>query len=157
MHQVQFAREEVGAGILWLRELSNLELSEEIIAADEISHQKTLKRYTPLGVVCVCAIVPWNFPVHLACGKLAPALVTGNTIIIKPSPYAPYCNLKLGELAQEYFPAGVVQVLSGDEELRPWLVAHPGVDKISFTGSTVTGKRVMASAAQSLKRITLEL
>jgi acyl-CoA reductase-like NAD-dependent aldehyde dehydrogenase len=140
---------------LWLRELSNLKLPEEVIVRDEDGRCEAIQRYTPLGVVV--AIVPWNFPVHLACGKMAPALITGNTIILKPSPFTPYCNLKLGELAQAYFPPGVVQVLSGDEELGPWLTAHPGVDKISFTGSTATGKNVMASAAKSLKRVTLEL
>lgn len=112
-------------------------------------------RYTPLGVVA--GIVPWNFPIHLACGKIAPSLVTGNTIIIKPSPFTPYCDLKLGELAQAFFPPGVLQVISGDDQLGPWLTSHPEIDKISFTGSTATGKAVMSSAAKTLKRITLEL
>jgi len=83
--------------------------------------------------------------------------VTGNTIIIKPSPFTPYCDLKLVELAQDFFPPGVIQVLSGDDNLGPWLTAHPDVDKISFTGSTATGKKVMQSAAGTLKRVTLEL
>jgi acyl-CoA reductase-like NAD-dependent aldehyde dehydrogenase len=91
------------------------------------------------------------------CGKVAPSLLTGNPIIIKPSPFTPYCDLKLGELAQQFFPAGVLQVLSGDDNLGPWLTAHPGPDKISFTGSTFTGKKVMESAAKTLKRVTLEL
>lgn len=91
------------------------------------------------------------------CGKVAPSLLTGNPIIIKPSPFTPYCDLKLGELAQQFFPPGVVQVISGDDNLGPWLTAHPGPDKISFTGSTVTGKKVMESAAKTLKRVTLEL
>lgn len=102
-------------------------------------------------------IVPWNFPIHLACGKIAPAVLTGNSIIIKPSPFTPYCDLKLGELAQNFFPPGVVQVLSGDDNLGPWLTSHPGPKKISFTGSTATGKLVMASASKMLKRVTLEL
>lgn len=121
----------------------------------EDDDKMTVVRYLPLGVVV--GIVPWNFPIHLACGKIAPALVTGNTIIIKPSPYTPYCNLKLGELAQNFFPPGVLQVLSGDDKLGPWLVNHPIPAKISFTGSTVTGKAIMSTAARSLKRITLEL
>lgn len=83
--------------------------------------------------------------------------MTGNTIIIKPSPFTPYCDIKLVELAQDFFPPGVIQVLSGDDNLGPWLTAHPDVDKISFTGSTATGKKVMQSAAGTLKRVTLEL
>jgi acyl-CoA reductase-like NAD-dependent aldehyde dehydrogenase len=81
----------------------------------------------------------------------------GNMIIIKPSPFTPYCGLKVVELAQRFFPAGVVQVLSGGDNLGPWLTEHPGIEKISFTGSSVTGKKVMESASRTLKRVTLEL
>ena len=102
-------------------------------------------------------IVPWNYPILLACGKIAPALLTGNTIIVKPSPFTPCGDLKLCELGQRFFPPGVLQCLSGDDSLGPWLTAHPGLRKISFTGSSATGKRVMASAAATLKRVTLEL
>jgi acyl-CoA reductase-like NAD-dependent aldehyde dehydrogenase len=128
-------------------------LDDEIVSED--SEKKILVRYVPIGIVV--AIVPWNFPMHLACGKIAPALVTGNTVILKPSPYTPYCNLKLGELAQQFFPKGVLQVLSGNDELGPWLVNHPLPAKISFTGATSTGKAIMAAAAKTLKRVTLEL
>jgi len=148
-----FAKSEIDTGVKWLRELSKLELQEEVVSED--NEKRTIVRYTPLGL-CV-GIVPWNFPVHLACGKIAPAVLTGNTIIIKPSPFTPYCDLKLGELAQQFFPPGVVQVLSGDDNLGPWFTAHPGPDKISFTGSTATGKKVMESASKTLKRVTLEL
>lgn len=112
-------------------------------------------RYTPLGVAV--AIVPWNYPVMLACGKIAASLLTGNTLIFKVSPMTPYCGLKMAELAQQFLPAGVFQALSGDDNLGPWLTSHPGVDKISFTGSTATGKKVMESASKNLTRITLEL
>ncbi|KIH91644.1 betaine aldehyde dehydrogenase [Sporothrix brasiliensis 5110] len=88
---------------------------------------------------------------------MASALLTGNTFIMKPSPFAPCANLKLAELAQQYFPPGVVQCLSGDDQLGPWLTAHPGIDKVSFTGSVATGKRVMESCSRTLKRVTLEL
>lgn len=94
---------------------------------------------------------------NAAVGKIAPALVAGNSIIIKPSPFTPYCGLKLVELAQQFFPPGVVQALSGGDDLGPMLTAHPGIDKVSFTGSTATGKKVMESASKTLKRITLEL
>lgn len=85
------------------------------------------------------------------------ALLTGNTFILKPSPFTPYCDLKLVELGQKIFPPGVLQSLSGDDSLGPLLTAHPGVDKVSFTGSSSTGKRVMESCAKTLKRVTLEL
>ncbi|ENH67835.1 Putative aldehyde dehydrogenase [Fusarium oxysporum f. sp. cubense race 1] len=83
--------------------------------------------------------------------------ILGNAFILKPSPFTPCCNLKLAELTLKYFPAGVVQTLSGNDDLGPWLTAHPGVDKISFTGSTATGKKVLKSATGNLKRVTLEL
>lgn len=83
--------------------------------------------------------------------------MAGNCIIVKPSPFTPYCGIKIVELAQRFFPPGVVQVLSGGDDLGPMLTAHPGIDKISFTGSTATGKRVMESASKNLTRVTLEL
>ncbi|KIX10526.1 uncharacterized protein Z518_01609 [Rhinocladiella mackenziei CBS 650.93] len=149
----QFAVGEAHTGVHWMRALSKIELKEEIIEEDE--QKQVIVRYTPLGVTV--GIVPWNYPVHLACGKIAPSVLTGNPIIIKPSPFTPYCDLKLVELAQQFFPPGVVQVLSGDDNLGPWLTAHPGPDKISFTGSSATGKKVMESASKTLKRVTLEL
>lgn len=76
---------------------------------------------------------------------------------MKPSPFTPYCDLKLGELASRVFPPGVVQVLSGDDNLGPWITEHPGIDKIAFTGSIATGKLVAASCAKTLKRCVLEL
>lgn len=128
-------------------------LVDEVI--EETDERKVLARHTPIGVAV--GIVPWNFPLSLACSKLTPAVLTGNTIILKPSPFTPYCGLKLVEIAQRFFPPGVVQAVSGDDNLGPWLTAHPGVDKISFTGSSVTGKKVMESASKTLKRVTLEL
>ncbi|KAF2840721.1 aldehyde dehydrogenase [Patellaria atrata CBS 101060] len=147
------ARLECGAVQKWIKALSALDFEEELIS--ETEERQTIIRYTPLGVVV--GIVPWNFPVQLAVGKIAPSLLTGNPIIIKPSPFTPYCGLKLGELAQKFFPPGVVQVLSGDDNLGPWLTAHPTPAKVSFTGSSATGKKVMESASKTLKRVTLEL
>lgn len=150
---LMFAKAEAAAGVQWIRTLSGFEVPEEVVEEDDT--KKIIVRYTPLGVTV--GIVPWNFPIQLACGKITPSVVTGCPIIIKPSPFTPYCDLKLGELAQQFFPPGVVQVLSGDDNLGPWLTAHPGPDKISFTGSTATGKKVMESASKTLKRVTLEL
>ena len=147
------ATAEADAGPIWIRGLSALNFGEEVV--DDNEDRTVITRHTPLGVVG--AIVPWNFPIQLAIGKIAPAVLTGNTIIVKPSPFTPYCGLKLVELAQQFFPPGVVQALSGGDELGPWIVAHPGISKISFTGSTATGKKIMESASKTLKRITLEL
>jgi acyl-CoA reductase-like NAD-dependent aldehyde dehydrogenase len=89
--------------------------------------------------------------------KFCAALLAGNTYIWKPSPYTPYTALKMGEIAAKVFPQGVFQVLSGDDELGPWLTAHPGVGKVSFTGSVASGKKVAAACAKTLKRVSLEL
>ena len=112
-------------------------------------------RYQPLGVAGI--ITPWNAPVNLAIGPLTSALYTGNCAIIKPSPFTPLTTLRIGELLRDIFPAGVVNVLAGGDDLGALMTAHPGIDKISFTGSVATGKKVMASAAGTLKRVTLEL
>jgi len=110
---------------------------------------------TPVGVVG--AIVPWNFPILLAIWKIAPALMAGCTIIVKPSPYTPLSDLKIVELAQQVFPAGVLSAVSGGDELGKWMTAHSDINKIAFTGSTETGRHVMRSAADTIKRVTLEL
>lgn len=136
-----------------MRGMARIPLPEDVIEENET--RTVITRYTPIGVVA--AIIPWNFPLLLATGKIAPALLTGNVIIVKPSPYTPYCGLKLVELAQRFFPPGVVQSLSGDNNLGPWLTSRPGVNKISFTGSTRAGKLVLQSAAKTLKRVTLDL
>ena len=144
---------EMNFALTWLRAFATMEIKDEILQEDD---EKTIySTHPPIGV---CAgIVPWNWPILLGLGKLGPALITGNTFIMKPSPYTPYCDLKLGELAMTVFPPGVVQVLSGDDQLGPWITEHPGIDKISFTGSIATGKLVAASCAKTLKRYVLEL
>lgn len=147
------AAQEIGMAVIWARSLSTIEMPETVI--QDKDDCKIVQRYTPLGVAG--AIVPWNFPVLLAVGKIVPAVYTGNTVIVKPSPFTPYCDLKLAELAIPHFPAGVIQALSGGDDLGPRITEHPGIDKISFTGSSVTGRRVMASCAKTLKRVTLEL
>lgn len=111
--------------------------------------------HRPLGVVG--AITPWNMPIVLALPKMSHALYTGNTIVLKPSPYTPLATLRLAEIAQHVFPAGVVNILAGGDEFGRWMSEHVGLDKLSFTGSIATGKHVMASAARNLKRLTLEL
>jgi acyl-CoA reductase-like NAD-dependent aldehyde dehydrogenase len=111
----------------------------------------------PIGVVA--AIVPWNFPLLLAAWKVAPALACGNTVILKPASQTPLTALALGETAIEVgFPPGVLNVLTGPGSLLGQsIVEHPGIDKIAFTGDTTTGKGIMRGAADTLKKITLEL
>ncbi len=147
-----------------------MDVPDEII--EDTEDRQVITRYTPLGVVV--GIVPWNFPLSLAAGKIGPAVLTGNTVIVKASlvcssfchfipsnetnsPFTPYTALKLVEIAQKFFPPGVVQALSDDGSVGPLLTAHPDVNKITFTGSTATGKKIMESASKTLKRVTLEL
>jgi acyl-CoA reductase-like NAD-dependent aldehyde dehydrogenase len=130
-----------------------IEIPVEVIADDADKHIEL--RYRPLGVVGI--ITPWNAPVNLALGPLVSALYTGNTVVLKPSPYTPLATLKVGELLKEVFPPGVANVLAGGDELGAAMTAHADIDKISFTGSVATGKKVLASAAATLKRVTLEL
>ncbi|KAJ5464053.1 hypothetical protein N7475_007188 [Penicillium sp. IBT 31633x] len=144
---------EIDMAVKWLKGLSDIDLPESVIEEDD--GRQIVQRYVPLGVSA--GIVPWNFPVLLAIGKIAAAVYTGNSILIKPSPFTPYCALKLGELAARFFPPGLIQILNGNDELGPAITSHPDIDKISFTGSTDTGKRVLASSSGTLKRVTLEL
>lgn len=144
---------EIGACVYWLNAVAEQELEPEILSATP--DRRTELRRVPIGVAA--AIVPWNFPMGLAMFKLAPALLAGNVVILKPSPFTPLTSLKFGELARGILPPGVLNVVSGGDRLGPWLTAHPGIDKVSFTGSTATGKAVMRSAADNLKRVTLEL
>jgi acyl-CoA reductase-like NAD-dependent aldehyde dehydrogenase len=144
---------EIGGSVHWCREIAKQRLDDEAI--DTEGDDGVVTRYTPIGVVG--GITPWNFPLLLAIWKIAPALVAGNTMVLKPSPYTPLCTLWFGELAQEVLPPGVLNVVSGSDELGGWLTEHPAIGKISFTGSTATGKKVMQSAAGNLKRLTLEL
>lgn len=108
-----------------------------------------------MGVVV--AICPSIHPLLLAVAKIGAALITGNAVIVKPSPFTPYSTLKFIEYTKSIFPPGVLQALNGDEKLGPALVEHPDIQKIAFTGSTATGKKVMAAASKTLKRVTLGL
>lgn len=145
--------QEIGACIYWLQAVAGQALEPEVLA--DTPDRLIELRHVAIGVAA--AIVPWNFPMGLAMFKIAPALLAGNTLILKPSPFTPLTSLKFGELARDILPPGVLNVVSGGDRLGPWITEHPGIDKISFTGSTATGKAVMRSAAGNLKRVTLEL
>jgi len=129
------------------------------IQGDTVNTLSSAFTYTmrePLGVVG--AIVPWNFPLLLATWKLGPALACGNTVVYKPAEQTPLTALKLGELAVEAgFPPGVLNIVTGGPETGAAIVRHKDIDKVAFTGSTSVGKEIMRSAADTLKRVTLEL
>ena len=133
--------------------MAGIEIPVELLLEDD--KRRIELHYRPLGVVGI--ITPWNAPAALALGSLTSALYTGNTVILKPSPYTPLTTLKMGELARQIFPPGVVNVLAAGNELGQWMTEHGEIDKISFTGSVATGKKVMSSSADTLKRVTLEL
>jgi aldehyde dehydrogenase (NAD+) len=147
------ALSDVMGGVQWCDNFAAMDLP--VLVTEDGPARRVEVRRTPIGVVG--ALAPWNFPVILAMLKVAPALVAGNTVILKPSPFTPLTTLRIGELSRGILPPGVLNVISGGDRLGPWMTAHPGIDKISFTGSTATGRRVMGSAADTLKRITLEL
>lgn len=147
------AKAEILGASMWMDATTLLDIPVEV--TEDTDSRRVEVHHVPLGVVC--GIVPWNFPVLLAVWKIAPALLAGNTLVLKPSPFTPLVTLRIGELIRGCFPAGVFNVISGDDALGPLMTAHKGFAKISFTGSTATGRRVMESAAKDLKRITLEL
>ena len=147
------AQWEIGGTLAFIRYFANLKVEPKVIEDSEIRRVEQHRR--PLGVVA--AIIPWNFPVLLLNGKLAPALLSGNTLVAKPAPTTPLTTLLLAEIAKDVFPAGVFNVITDANDLGGVLTAHPDVRKVSFTGSTATGKKVMASAADTVKRVTLEL
>ena len=147
------ARDEIARAFSQSEGMTKIAIPIETLLEDAV--RRIELHSVPLGVVGV--ITPWNAPINLAAGPLTSALYTGNTVVLKPSPYTPLSTLRIGALLQEVFPPGVLNILAGDDECGQWMSEHPGIDKISFTGSVATGKRVMASAAGTLKRITLEL
>lgn len=144
---------EVAATSYFAMTTAGLELTDEVIRADD--RMRVEACYRPMGVVG--AIAPWNYPLLLGYWKVFAALVTGNCVVLKPSPYTPLTTLRAAELFADILPAGVLNVVAGGDELGRRMVTHPGIAKISFTGSSATGKNILASAAASMKRVTLEL
>jgi acyl-CoA reductase-like NAD-dependent aldehyde dehydrogenase len=147
------AQGEIMGTSLWCMITAGLDIPTEVI--QDNSAGKIEVRRKPLGVVA--AITPWNYPLMLAMWKIAPALLAGNTVVLKPSPFTPITTLMLGEILRDVVPPGVLNVVSGGDELGAWMTSHPVPRKISFTGSIETGKKVAAAAAPDLKRLTLEL
>lgn len=147
------AEVEVGGAVAWTRYTADLEIPVEII---EDSENKRIESHRkPLGVVA--SITPWNWPLMIAIWHIIPALRTGNTVVCKPSSLTPFNTIRLFELMNEVLPAGVVNIVTGEAGIGSKISGHPDIQKIVFTGSTPTGQRIMKSAADNLKRLTLEL
>ena len=144
---------EVAGAALFFRYFQSLDLPVEVL--EDSDTQRVEIHRNPLGVIG--AIIPWNFPIILLAFKLPAALLAGNTVIVKPAPTTPLSALHLASLIADVLPAGVVNIIADNNDLGDKITTHKGISKISFTGSTATGARVMASAASTLKRITLEL
>ncbi|MDH4410629.1 MAG: aldehyde dehydrogenase family protein [Verrucomicrobiales bacterium] len=124
--------------------------------ADKLDYAFPGRKPAPLGVAA--QVIPWNFPLLMAAWKIAPALACGNTVVLKPAETTSVTALHLAEIFQEAgLPPGVVNIVTGSGETGAALVAHPGVDKVAFTGSTEVGKRIAAAVAGTKKRLTLEL
>lgn len=150
------SRWEIGGAQAWAGHTAGLSLPMRVL--QDNNEGRVEMHRNPLGVVG--SITPWNFPVMIAVWHILPALRTGNTVVIKPSPYTPLSTLRLVELFNEVLPAGVVNAVSSDDRLHNIggaMSSHPGIAKIMFTGSCDTGRKVMMSAAETVKRLTLEL
>ncbi|BCH22627.1 aldehyde dehydrogenase family protein [Mesorhizobium sp. L-8-3] len=147
------SRFELGGAQAWTHHTADLDLPMEILQANNEGRVELHRK--AIGVVG--SITPWNWPVMIACWHIIPAVRTGNTVVIKPSPNTPLSTIRLVGLMNEVLPAGVVNVVTGENSIGAAMSAHPGISKMVFTGSTATGRKVMASAAETLKRLTLEL
>lgn len=144
---------EIGGAGFFMKGFADLDLAPTVHRDTDAQYVRAERR--PIGVVG--AITAWNYPVLLGAWKIAPAVLTGNAVILKPAPTTPLATLRMAEIADQVFPPGIVTVLTGDDDLGPWITGHGGIGKISFTGSVATGRAIMANAAPTLKRLTLEL
>jgi acyl-CoA reductase-like NAD-dependent aldehyde dehydrogenase len=150
------SRFEVGGAQAWAAHTASLSLPVKVLQDNEQGRVELHRK--PMGVVG--SITPWNWPVMIAVWHILPALRSGNTVVVKPSPYAPLSTLRLVELMNQVLPPGVVNAVCSDDRtsnIGAAMSAHPGIRKIVFTGSINTGKKVMATAADTVKRLTLEL
>ncbi|WP_334171553.1 aldehyde dehydrogenase family protein [Sinomonas sp.] len=147
------ARFEVGACAAWLRATAATVLEPETVVED--GETRAVLHYRPIGIVG--AIGPWNWPMMITVWQIAPALRMGNAVVVKPSEHTPLSVLALAEVLNQSIPAGLLTVVSGDREVGEGLANHPAIGKVMFTGSTATGKAIIRSSADTVKRLTLEL
>ena len=146
---------EVGGAVAWTRVTQALDNAPEVLIDNDAERVELIRE--PVGVVA--SITPWNWPLMIAVWHIMPALRVGCTVVMKPSPYTPLATLRLVELIHDagILPKGVLNIVTGDTEVGDAISVHPGIDKIVFTGSTATGRRIMQRAGATLKRLTLEL
>jgi acyl-CoA reductase-like NAD-dependent aldehyde dehydrogenase len=144
---------EVLGTVAFFRHVAELTYDVKVIEQSDARSVELHRR--PLGVIA--AIIPWNFPLMIMAFKLPPALLTGNTIVVKPAATTPLSTLMFAEIISKIVPPGVVNVITDANDMGDVLTGHPDVAKISFTGSSATGLKVMANAAKSMKRFSLEL
>ena len=150
---VRSAAGEIHGSIHWIRTTAGFR--PEIERIDQADGSRAEIHRKPLGVVG--SITPWNFPVMIAIWHVMPALLAGNTVVLKPSPSTPLATLRMVEIANRHLPAGVWNVVTGDVEIGSGIAKHPDINKVVFTGSTPTGRAIMRDGAGNLKRLTLEL
>ncbi|WP_322923305.1 aldehyde dehydrogenase family protein [Paenibacillus campi] len=149
------AHGEIYVSLMWMEFVCNEATAALQGEVQEHDHGKTIVSYDPIGVVA--AISPWNYPIALSTIKIAPALLAGNTIVLKPSPYAPLAAAKVAEIIASEFPAGVINVVHGAADVGAELTTNAHVAKIAFTGGTETAKHIMRAASDTIKQMTLEL
>lgn len=151
------SRWELGGAQAWAGYTAGLSLPMKVLQDNDEGRVEMHRK--PLGAVA--SITPWNFPVMIAVWHIVPALRTGNTVVIKPSPMTPLTTLRLVEIINQILPAGVVNAVTADDvtgdNIGAAMSAHPGIRKVVFTGSCTTGRKVMMSAADTMKRLTLEM
>lgn len=147
------SRFEIGGAVAWAQHTASLDLPMKVLQDDNQGRIELHRK--PIGVVG--SITPWNWPIMIAIWHIIPAIRSGNTVVCKPSPNTPLSTLRLVELMNEVLPKGVVNCVTGENAIGAQMSAHEGIGKIVFTGSCATGRKVMANAAQTMKRLTLEL
>lgn len=147
------SRWEIGGAVAWARHTATLDTPIEVLQDNTDGRVELLRK--PLGVVG--SITPWNYPVLIAVWHILPAIRTGNTVVIKPSPFTPLSTLRLVELINEVLPPGVVNCIAGEDHLGAAMSSHTAIRKIVFTGSCATGQKIMKTAAETMKRLTLEM
>jgi acyl-CoA reductase-like NAD-dependent aldehyde dehydrogenase len=147
------SRFELGGTQAWAGYTAELDIPVKVLQDNNEGRVELHRK--PVGVVG--SITPWNFPLMIAIWHIIPAIRTGNTVVNKPSPYTPLSTLRMIELMQQVLPPGVVSCVAGDDSLGAAMSEHEHVQKIAFTGSGATGRKVMSAAATTLKRLTLEL
>ena len=150
---LEAAQADVDLAVRWARHVITQSLEPQVLQDDDDARIELRRK--PIGVVAV--IIPWNFPFFQMVYKVAPAVLAGNTVVVKPAPSTPLNAMLLAEILVDLVPAGVVNIVGDAGEVGPHLTSHPGIGKVSFTGSTAAGRLVMASGAPTLKRIVLEL